>query len=285
MSAHLPPDKDQHIFERCVAELSRCLTDIKKALGKTKIIMGVDADCEIPVLDDLGLRIAGELATGTVNERSMVFPELSSTHRLLAANTFPFGAHVDAQNSWTFTGTRGQHRLIDYICCDGTCPYTVNYTTCNNTDHNAIAFDVPLGEICRGELPFAYRKSRRLNYKGWRPLDFQHGVRFGAMIEVTTQGCKDLAQFQTCVMQAARTTRGSNTYQRTTIRIPKPASLIDARVVLSSSTCAASKRDASRRVMRELRKYNDSCDALRRDRDSCWGARVTGPKNACSFDS
>jgi hypothetical protein len=274
ISAHLPPSGDQGAFDECLGEIQNFLEGHRKEHGDFTLVLGIDANVELPVLDDVVHCVSGPLATGTVNERSMAMLEFMCAQKVVAVNTFPQGVHTDLEHSWTFEGTRKQRRLIDYVCCRDLTHFSVDFEADCNTDHNAIAFDIPLLPHSQVKIPFA-KKTWKKSFKGWKPCDFQQRVCFAAKIEESTARCQTISDFQTSVLGAVKTTRGTNQAQRNALRLPVPPELTDARAAVAHACSTASRRTAARALMRANRKFHDMQESHKLDRDACFGMRVS----------
>ena len=150
VSAHLPPTKKNNVVDDAdytgtLAEIDAAILQLKKQMPSVRLFEGIDANVELPNLDDGVHTLTGELCTnhGTTS-RALDFLEHMHKHGLRACNTWPTEAHKDHGSSWTCMGTRKELRLIDYICFGDALPYQVCYKEDVNTDHRAIHTSIPL---------------------------------------------------------------------------------------------------------------------------------------------
>ena len=136
---------DDFDYTNTIGEIDAAIRQLKIKMPGVRLFEGIDANVELPNLDDAVFTLTGELCTnhGTTS-RALDFLEHMHSHGLRACNTWPTETHRDHGSSWTCMGTRKELRLIDYICFETALPYQVCYKEDVNTDHRAIHTSIPL---------------------------------------------------------------------------------------------------------------------------------------------
>ena len=101
VSAHLPPVKKNNVvddvdYTNTIGEINAAMLQLKTKMPGVRLFEGIDANVELPHLEDAVFTLTGELCTnhGTTS-RALDFIEHLHSHGLRACNTWPTETHRD----------------------------------------------------------------------------------------------------------------------------------------------------------------------------------------------
>ena len=123
--------------------------------------------------------------------------------------------------------------------------------------------------------------------KGWKPANPQQTMSFACKMNGVASECSNLNQFAHGLYHSVKNTYHTTTRTRKLDSQPDlPESLKEAHATLRSAVqldSAEIQRDAARAVTRESRKWHDSLDRARRDREALRGDRSGGKRQRHNF--
>ena len=180
VSAHLPPRKlkkelDDSEYYGTIVDYADAVKRLQKQMPTARVMECIDANVELPHLDDMTHTLTGELCNRHgINSRAIELLEHLHENNFRAINTWPCESHATRDEAWTCLGARGEQRLIDYICFEETLPYRVCHKEDVNTDHRAIHTAIPLAQEADLIQHVTFIKEKKRRRKTTETLGARH---------------------------------------------------------------------------------------------------------------
>ena len=283
VSAHLPPRKtkkelDDSEYYGTIVEYADAVRRLKKQMPTARFIECIDANVELPHLDDMTHTLTGELCIRHgINSRAIDLLEHLRENKLRAINTWPCEAHATRDNAWTCLGARGEQRLIDYICYEEALPYRVCYKEDVNTDHRAIHTAIQLAQEADliQHVTFIKEKKRRRtkSKKHWAPSTEAAATTFRGNVELLSGRSATLKTFQEGMVSLIQGTPSRTKGNSRPIRPQKTAEQTAAERMVEEAQTPLGSVYAARRVMKLKRAANNQFQKIVRDWEALYGQR------------
>jgi hypothetical protein len=266
VSAHLPPSKKKEVddaeYRGTIVEIDAAILALKQQMQGIRLFEGMDANTELPNLDDAVFNLTGSLCNnhGTTS-RSWDFLEHLHKHGLRACNTFPTERHPEHNKSWACLGTRKELRLIDYSCFNEDLPFKVCYKEDVNTDHRTIHTAIPLAPadaLCKHMTVKTTRTRRKKSKKYGKPDTDVTAEAFRRKLENLSESSSGLESFHTGLTSLVQDTSASTRGHSKPKRPAKSEALVKAEKLVEDATTPLGSVLAARRMMKLRRADEDN---------------------------
>ena len=282
VSAHLSPRKnkkelDDSEYYGTIVDYADAVKRLKKQMPTARVIECIDANVELPHLDDMTHTLTGELCNRHgINSRAIDFLEHLHENKLRAIHTWPCEEHATRDNAWTWLGARGEQRLIDYICYEEALPYRVCYKEDVNTDHRAIHTAIPLAQeadLIQHMTFTREKKEKNKSHKHWAPSTEAAAAKFRDNVDLVSGRSATLKTLQEELVSLIQGTPSRTKGNSRPVRPEKTAEQTAADKMVEGARTPLGSVYAARRVMKLKRAANNQFQQIVRDWEALYGQR------------